>query len=103
MKRISQWFGWIGNTPPYTAKDALTEVKSHHTEYPICWFNWNPPFYTAKAWKKYIICNMPKSLLNGISPLYSDKVKKKVLMRVKLTRVDLSSYVTETIPYDIKK
>lgn len=41
---------------------------------------------------------MPKSLLNGISPLYSDKVKKKVLMRVKLTRVDLSSYVTETIP-----
>lgn len=56
-----------------------------------------------KAFKKYIICNMPKSLLNGISPLYSDKVKKKVLMRVKLTRVDLSSYVTETIPYDIKK
>lgn len=108
MKRISQWFGWIGNTPPYSAKDALTEVKSHHTEYPICWFNWNPPFITAKATvtrkalKKYIICNMPKSLLNGISPLYSDKVKKKVLMRVKLTRVDLSSYVTETIPQTLK-
>lgn len=51
-----------------------------------------------KALKNYIICNMPKSLLNGISPLYSDKVKKKVLMRVKLTRVDLSSDVTETIP-----
>lgn len=45
---------------------------------------------------------MPKSLLNGISPLYSDKVKKKVLMRVKLTRVDLSSYVTETIPQTLK-
>lgn len=45
---------------------------------------------------------MPKSLLNGISPLYSDKVKKKVLMRVKLTRVDLSSDVTETIPQTLK-